>query len=290
MIGPAVGPARPLASNSDDPPPPPQPSAKLFEAEAVGWEDNVTDWCLEQFREHYNDPDISKDDIWGYLYGVMHAPDWRERFRHDLQRNLPRVPFAPDFEAFRAAGQELMALHVGYETCPELPLECRVDGVASEGDADDGAYRIDKQMRWGQRREVGAGVRGKAAADRSVLHVNDRCSLVGIPPQCHNYTVSGRSPLEWAIDSLRYKVDKKSGITDDPNRWHVWAERPFELIRHLRRLAHLSMRSAEIIDALPPSLDTTPAATPAQAPAATPTETPAAASKVAAGHPGGNSQ
>lgn len=183
----------------------------------------------------------------------MHAPDWRERFRHDLQRNLPRVPFAPDFEAFRAAGQELMELHVGYETCPELPLKCLVDGEPSEGDAPDGAYRIRKQMRWGQL--AGASGRARANQDRSVLHVNDRCTLVEIPAACHDYTVSGRSPLEWAIDSLRCKLDRKSGIVDDPNRWHVWAEAPFELIRHLRRLAHLSVRSAEIIDALPPSLD-----------------------------------
>ncbi|MCY3948559.1 MAG: hypothetical protein OXF61_05090 [Acidimicrobiaceae bacterium] len=229
------------------------PPASLFAVEPAGWEDNVTDWCLGQFREHYSDPAITKDDIWEYLYGVMHAPDWRERFRHDLQRSLPRVPFAPDFEAFRAAGQELMELHVGYEWCPELPLVCLVDGEPSEGDADGQAYRIHKQMRWEQL--SGSKARGKAGQDRSVLLVNDRCSLVGIPSRCHDYTVSGRSPLEWAIDSLRHKHDKKSGIVDDPNRWHVWADEPFELIRHLRRLAHLSMRSAEIIDALPPSLD-----------------------------------
>lgn len=230
--------------------PPPQ----LFGVEPAGWEDNVTDWCLEQFREHYSDRGITKDNIWEYLYGVMHAPDWRERFRHDLQRNLPRVPFAPDFEGFRLAGKELMELHVGYETCPELPLMCLVDGEPSEGTADGEAYRIRKQMRWGQLSEAGA-ARGKAGQDRSALQVNDRCSLVGIPSLCHDYTVSGRSPLEWAIDSLRHKLDKKSGIVDDPNRWHVWADKPFELIRHLRRLAHLSERSAEIIDALPPSLD-----------------------------------
>ena len=66
--------------------------------------DNVTDWCLEKFHARYRDESITKDDIWEYLYGVMHAPDWRDNYKHDLQRNLPRVPFAPDFEAFRSAG------------------------------------------------------------------------------------------------------------------------------------------------------------------------------------------
>ena len=88
-----------------------------------------------------------------------------------------------------------------------------------------------------------------------MLLINDRCKLVGIPPQAHEYTVSGRSPLEWAVDSLRFKEDKASGITDDPNGWWVWADEPFELIRHLRRLAYVGICSAEIIAALPPALD-----------------------------------
>ena len=58
--------------------------------------DNITDWCLSEFQTRYEDPSITKDDIWEYLYGVMHAPDWRKRYRNDLQRNLPRVPLAAD--------------------------------------------------------------------------------------------------------------------------------------------------------------------------------------------------
>ena len=57
--------------------------------------DNITDWCLNEFRKRYRNNTITKDHIWEYLYGVMHAPDWRKRYRYDLQRNLPRVPFAP---------------------------------------------------------------------------------------------------------------------------------------------------------------------------------------------------
>ena len=232
--------------------------------------DNITDWCLEQFRSHYGDDSIGKDDIWEYLYGVMHAPDWRERYRHDLQRNLPRVPFAPDFEAFRAAGRALMGLHIGYETVPEWPVTCLVDGHPDEGDADPDAYRIDGRMRWGRGtgaaddRAVAEGTGSRPsqrppegrrrAEDLSVLEVNGRCRLVGIPPDAHTYTVSGRSPLAWAIDSLRLKHDKPSGIIDDPNGWHVWADEPFNLIRHLRRLVTVAVETADIVRSLPPSL------------------------------------
>ncbi|MXX00499.1 MAG: hypothetical protein F4Z79_02610 [Acidimicrobiia bacterium] len=211
--------------------------------------DNITDWCLEEFRAHYRDETITKDDIWEYLYGVMHAPDWRERYRFDLQRNLPRVPFAPDFEAFRRAGRKLMDLHINYETVPEWELTCLVDDKPDEGASDPDAYRIapHKKMRWGKDET-------DKSEDRSVFMVNDRCRLVGIPPEAHEYTVSGRSPLEWAIDSLRWKLDKPSQIEDDPNGWRAWADEPFNLIRHLRRLVYISVETARTVKSLPPSL------------------------------------
>lgn len=213
--------------------------------------DNITDWCLQQFHDRYG-AHITKDDVWEYLYGVMHASDWRERYKHDLQRNLPRVPLAADFESFRTAGRELMDLHINYETVEEYSLVCLVDNQPDEGQADPDAYRIDKKMRWAKA--------GKET-DRSVLEINDRCKLVDIPAEAHRYTVSGRSPLSWAIDSLRHKHDKPSGITDDPNDWHDWADEPFNLVRHLRRLTYISVETTRIVDNLPPSLDSPEEAT-----------------------------
>ena len=213
---------------------------------------NVTDWCLKQFHERYGDESITKDDVWEYLYGVMHAPDWRERYRHDLARNLPRVPLAEDFEAFRSAGRALMDLHVGYETCPECPgVVCLVDDEPDEGGADPAAYRITGKRMQGRNAD---GSKCGKNDDWDVLVVNDRCRLVGIPSEAHAYKVSGRSPLQWAVDQLKFKHDAKSGITDDPNGWHAWADDPFELIRHLRRLAHVGVETHRIVSALPPSL------------------------------------
>lgn len=101
-------------------------------------------------------------------------------------------------------------------------------------------------MRWGKR--------SSREEDRGILRINSRCSLVGIPPEAHDYTVSGRSPLQWAIDSLRMKHDNNSGIMDDPNKWHAWADEPFNLIRHLRRLVRVSVETTRIVAGLPPSL------------------------------------
>ena len=207
--------------------------------------DNITDWCLGQFQSKYGDQ-VTKDDIWEYLYGVMHAPDWRQRYRHDLQRRLARIPLAEDFEAFRSAGRKLMDLHIGYQTVEEWQVGCLVDGEPDEGQADGDAYRIESKMHWGTHPDRGT--------DHSVLLVNSRCQLVDIPPEAHDYDISGRSPLQWAIDSLHLKKDKASEIVDDPNTWHEWADEPFNLIRHLRRLVGVSVETARIVASLPPSL------------------------------------
>ncbi len=207
--------------------------------------DNITDWCLEQFHTKYGDT-VTKDAIWEYLYGVMHAPDWRHRYHHDLQRNLARVPLADNFEAFRSAGRELMDLHIDYKVVDEWPVVCRVDGEPIEDGADPDAYRIEGKMGWGQA--------DGGDEDRSVLSINSRCCLTGIPTEAEDYKISGRSPLQWAIDSLRVKHDRASGIVDDPNGWSEWEDEPFNLIRHLRRLVTVSVESARIIASLPASL------------------------------------
>ena len=148
-----------------------------------------------------------------------------------------------------------MDLHIGYENCPEHPgVVCELDGSPDDGASTDlDVYRMAGALKWGHSAE------NRRKPDRSMLIVNDRVRLTGIPAQAHDYTVSGRSPLEWAISSLKHKKDKASQIADDPNGWRAWKDHPFELVRHLRRLVYLSVRSTEIIDSLPPALTAEPA-------------------------------
>ena len=200
--------------------------------------DNITNWCRQQFRNQYPSLHISKDDIWYYLYGLLHAPDYRECYRSDLSKDLPRILFAPDFGAFCDAGLELAALHLGFETCPEYELQVDMQGVG------DGVYRLGhKAMQWG-------GTRKKP--DRSVLHVTPAVTLRGIPDAAHAYVVNGRTPLEWAIDRLRIRQDRESGIINDPNAW--FANSPVELVAHLKRLVHVSVETARLVEGLPPAV------------------------------------
>ena len=99
--------------------------------------DNITDATLKTFRVHYHDPQISRNAIFDYIYGVLHAPDFRERFANDLAKELPRIPFADDFHAFANAGKALARLHLGYETCRRHRLE-----VASQARDNASRYRL----------------------------------------------------------------------------------------------------------------------------------------------------
>ena len=208
--------------------------------------DNITDSCLTLFQDHYNDPTITKDDIWAYLYGVLHAPDWRNKYANELRKDLPRIPLAAAFRAFQQAGQQLIDLHLSYETCKPWPLN-----VITTGDADDpDMYRIDPRMRWNKERNAD----GKRVLDKSVLEINDRCRIEGIPDEAHHYEVNGKTPLGWAIDRLKIATDKKSGIKNDANQWQAWADDPYQLILHLQRLVRVSVETTRIVSDLPPAL------------------------------------
>lgn len=199
--------------------------------------DNISDIALTSFQAHYTDGTITKDAIFDYVYGVLHALDYRDRFANDLAKELPRVPMAPDFRAFADAGQALARLHLEYETCDEHPLEAEV----KPNDPQPEYFRIGtRKMRF-------------ADKERTTLIVNDHVRLSGIPAEAHRYVVNGRTPLEWFIDRYRIRPpDKQSGIVNDPNGWFT---NPCDLIAAIRRIVHVSVETTRIVEALPPALD-----------------------------------
>ncbi len=199
--------------------------------------DNITDTALRVFRVRYGDSTISKDAIFDYLYGVMHAPEYRERFANDLAKELPRIPFSNDFHAFAEAGRRLSELHLGYETGPEFKLD--VEFLLS-GEPKPEHFRIGtKTMRFMDER-------------KSILAVNEHIRLAAIPSEAHDYQVNGRTPIEWFIDRYRITREPKSGIVNDPNGWF---KDPRELIAALQRIVHISMETAAIVNNLPNPFD-----------------------------------
>lgn len=209
----------------------------LFDEMVLERVDNITDTALERYREKYNFMSISKDDIFSYIYGVLHASDYRERFANDLSKELPRIPFATNFWTFADAGRELSDLHLNYETCDEYPLEVE---FVQGGEPHPDQFKIGtKSMKF-------------ADDEKSVLIVNDFIKIKGIPREAHNYQVNGRTPIEWFIDRYRITQDSKSGIVNDPNEWF---DDPRDLVTAVKRIVTLSVVTNSITSNLPLALD-----------------------------------
>ncbi len=203
--------------------------------------DNISDVGVRAVRVRYADNTITKDDVFAYVYGVLHAPAYRERFANDLTKALPRVPFAPDFRAFADAGARLADLHLGYETGPEYPLDVI---FAGEGEPEPDHFRLGtRRMR----------LDDDKTTHKTTLVVNDHIRLAGIPAEAHDYEVNGRTPLGWLIDRYRIARDKESGLVNDPNAW--FADDPRGLAAAVRRVVHLSVETARLVAALPAPFD-----------------------------------
>ncbi len=200
--------------------------------------DNISDTALRTFQEHYRDDTISKDDIFGYIYGVLHAPSYRRQFENNLKKEMPRIPFAPDFRAFAEAGAALADLHLNYETCEQYP-HLKVEPITPS-------------LLWEEKPEhFLLGRRAMRFADKetkTALIINEHVQLSGIPEAAHRYVVNGRTPLEWFIDRYKIKTDRESGIVNDPNGWF---DNPRDLITAIERIIHVSVESTKIIEALP---------------------------------------
>ena len=227
---------------------------------------NLTPEALARFQAALGD-DLTDDDVFYYVYGILHSPDFRAAFESSLKKEKPRVPLVEDraiFDAFAAAGRELCDLHVGYETVEPYPLtEEWADGANPEANPD--LLLVgSKRMSYAKAAVPGAG-HGKRDLDRSRLRYNDHLTLSGIPPVAHEYVLGTRSGIDWIIDRYYIKTDKASGIVNDPNQWGLERGEPRYIVDLITRVVTVSVRTVEIVAGLP-SLEETIAGLGAPAP------------------------
>ena len=160
----------------------------------------------------------------GWRAGAIRRDE--RQFAGNLKRSLPRVPFAPDFRAFAAAGEELAGLHLGYEAADPFPLTfVETPGVPL-------SYAVEKM---------------KLSADKLSLRVNASLTLAGIPPEVSRYRLGNRSALEWVIDQYRVTEDKRSGVRSDPNR----PADPEAIVRLVGQVVRVSVETVRIVEGLP---------------------------------------
>lgn len=218
-------------------------SAQQSDADRYVRRDGVTDWILSTARKQYGSR-VTKEDIFYYVYGILHAPDYRTTFAADLKKSLPRLPLVEspdDFWAFSHAGRDLAELHLGYERV-EPYAGCRIRLAPSMRGDDTVDYRVEK-MRFGK-------ADGKTV-DKSVIHYNAGITIESIPLEAYDYVVNGKSAIEWVMERYAVKTDPASQITNDPNDWCREHDDPKYIYNLLLRLITVSLETMKIVRALP---------------------------------------
>lgn len=205
--------------------------------------DGVTDWILTAARKQYGYK-VMKEDIFYYVYGLLHSPDYRTTFATDLKKSLPRLPLvekADDFWAFSKAGRKLADLHLNYETI-EPYRKCIVQFAPLTNKGDKMNYHVEK-MRFGK-------IDSKTS-DKSVIYYNNSITITGIPAKAYEYVVNGKSAIEWIMERYAITTDKKSGITNDPNDWAREHNDEKYIFNLLLRVINVSVQTVEIVRRLP---------------------------------------
>ncbi|GAA4035131.1 DEAD/DEAH box helicase [Arthrobacter methylotrophus] len=211
----------------------------------AGWKqriDNITDAALLEYHAAYG-PEVTKDDIFFYVYGILHSDEYKTKFAADLKKMLPRIPQVPGvdrFWAFVDAGRKLSEMHIGYEALEPYPLTEVVTGLSVDKD-DYARYAVTK-MKYA----------GKAGAwDKTRIIYNSHITLEGIPEDAQRYMLGSRSAVDWIIERYQVKTDKASGIVNDPNDWSREHRQPRYIIDLIGRIVTLSLETNRIVDGLP---------------------------------------
>jgi predicted helicase len=193
--------------------------------------ENITDWALAQFQKEHG-PEVTKWDIFHYVYSILHHPQYRERYKENLKRDLPHIPLVTQrggggqsFRACVAIGRQLMDLHLNYEQAKDTLEKFENEGVPF-------SWRVEKM---------------RLSSDRRVVVVNESLRLGPIPPEAFEYRLGNRSALEWVIDQYQVTTDKRSGIVSDPNGWNDDEE---YIIRLVGKVVTVSVETVRLVKEL----------------------------------------
>lgn len=222
-----------------------EPAVSLFgttNEERWTQRDGITDWCLQEVRSRFaGAQSLTKEDIFYYVYGLLHSPDYRERFADDLRKALPRIPIverAEEFIAFAKAGSRLAQLHLHYEDYAHKAEGVEVDERDYTA-ADEFAYYAVEKMRFPKKDE------------RHTIIYNGHIAIRNIPAEAYDYVVNGKSAIEWVMERYAVTIHKDSGIKNDPNLWAREQGKPRYILDLLLSIIHVSVETQRIVAELP---------------------------------------
>ena len=208
--------------------------------------DGITDDALKHFLDAYPGGTISKDDVFYFVYGMLHSPDYRRRYADNLRRQLPRMPLpnrVEDFLSFVEAGRKLSDLHVGYESVEPYPVTIAEGDLRLANINDPTTYfRVEKMKFAGRRPNL----------DKTSVVYNSKITMTNIPLEAYDYVVNGKPALEWVMERQCVSTDPASGIVNDANRYAIETigdpRYPFDLFC---RMITVSLETMKIVRSLP---------------------------------------
>ena len=211
--------------------------------------DAISDFILERVRKAYGGK-ITKEDIFYYIYGILHSTEYRTAFAADLKKMLPRIPLvdeARDFWSFSKAGRNLADLHLNYETQPAAQGVIVTYGTIPQDE-------LEKGLQSGELKDINYLVekmRFPSKGDKSRIIYNSQITIENIPPVAYEYVVNGKSAIEWVMERYAITTHKDSGITNNPNDWATEHNNPRYILDLLLSVISLSVETVEIVNGLP---------------------------------------
>lgn len=196
-----------------------------FTSESERFE-NITDWGLKQFRNYYHKA-ITKEEIFYYVYAVLHHPAYRNKYSLNLKREFPRIPFYDNFQKWAKWGKQLIDLHINYETVPLYTLSRK---------------EIDNKLQ--------PKPKLKAFKEKGIILIDENTELHGIPQQAWEYKLGNRSAIEWILDQYKEKKPTDPTIEKRFKPYH-FIEYKEHVIKLLMKICTVSVRTMEIVAALP---------------------------------------
>ncbi|WP_375655439.1 type ISP restriction/modification enzyme, partial [Bartonella sp. AA83SXKL] len=210
--------------------------------------DAITDEGLEHFKAAYPNETITKDDLFYYVYGLLHSEDYRSRYADNLCKELPRIPCvksADDFWKFVTAGRELGHLHVNYETVEPYPVTFKKGNPKQTEISNPEKFYYVTEMKF-------AKIKNSKEKDKSTVFYNSNITITDIPLEAYEYIVNGKPALEWVMGRQCVKTDKKSGIVNDANRYAVETiGNPAYPLELFQRVITVSLETMKIVKKLP---------------------------------------
>ena len=243
----------------------------------------ISDFILERAQSKYGNK-VQREDIFYYVYGILHSKSYRETFSADLKKMLPRIPLVSDYQkfwSFSKAGRELANLHLNYESiapCPDVEVESfenvqyKIDSSAQMPQNDSDALMVaDSVFDFAQPLVTEHTRPTDAEASRSTdyayyaveqmkfpkkgqkdtIFYNHWHTIKNIPEKAYEYVVNGKSAIEWIMERYAVTTDKKSGITNNPNDWSWEHQKPRYILDLLLSVINVSVQTVDIVNALP---------------------------------------